>query len=69
MKHRHSYGPWTMVKIGKYADLPDKEFISSCWVPPFWKQECECGFEQWIRGSKRPLARYKFREMWGSKVL
>jgi hypothetical protein len=68
-KHRHLYGPWTIKKVGRHADLADKEYAMATRFPPFWSKSCECGAENMYRSRKRPLARMNFREMWGAKVL
>lgn len=67
--HRHRYGPWLLHKSGEHKALPDKEFLNATALPPFWVQSCSCGFQNWYRGRKRPLARMRFREMWGARVL
>ena len=69
VKHFHRYGPWTLKKVGDLVHLPDKEYAEQTRFPPFWVQACDCGSEHWLRARRRPLARTKFREMWGSRVL
>jgi len=65
-KHRHKYGPW---KMHNPTDKTDEEFRKSLKLPPFWLQKCECGYENWIRTSKRPLASFSFNQMWKARRL
>lgn len=69
MRHFHRYGPWVLHKSGEHKGLPDKEFVKATEFPPFWVQSCDCGFQHMIRARERPLARMKFKEVWGSRIL
>lgn len=65
-KHKHKYGPWVLHNPGA---LPDKEFIKGLTFPPFWYQSCGCGYENWIRNLSKPLASFKFNQMWRARRL
>ena len=60
-KHKHKYGSWVLHNPSK---LPDDEFVKGLHFPPFWMQSCICGYENWTRSMKKPLASYKFNQMW-----
>ena len=63
MKHRHAFGPWVLHKEGPNAHLPDKEFVASLRLEPFWTQKCDCGYEHHVRTMSKPRASFRFREL------
>ena len=64
--------PNLLKQLGSFSKTIKKtsrEFKKSLKLPPFWLQECECGFQNWIRTSKRPLASFNFNQMWKARQL
>jgi len=66
-RHKHSYGDWVLHKPADKRGMEDAEFVDGLRMPPFWYQSCECGYENWIRMSKKPKASFKFNEMWRAR--
>ncbi len=68
MKHWHRFGPWTVIRAGDHASLPEQEYLTKTWAPPMWVQSCDCGQQHMMRSRQRPKAKTKFKEMWGGKL-